>query len=181
MSVATDQRVPTGTWIVDPVHSSAVFAVRHMGIGTFTGRFSKVEAALRDGVLEGRVAVDSVVVPDENLTAHLLSPDFFDTERHPELVFTSDVVRIEGDKLVVEGELTIKGHTERLVAVGTLSGPAEAAADLGIPEKVGIDLAATIDRTAFGLNWNAPLPGGRRMLEDEVTLTVHLELARTEA
>lgn len=180
MSVATDQKLPTGTWTIDPVHSSASFSVRHMGIGTFTGRFGKVAAELRDGVLEGRVAVESVEVPDENLTAHLLAPDFFDAERHPEVVFSSTAVRFEDDKLVVEGDLTVKGHTEPVVAVGTLTGPVDAIPEMGVPEKLGIDLAATIDRTVFGLTWNAPLPGGRRMLEDDVTLTVNLQLARAE-
>ena len=182
MSAVTEQQqIPTGTWVIDPVHSSAAFAVRHMGIGTFNGRFRTVEARLADGRLDGSVKVDSVDVPDENLTAHLLSPDFFDAERHPEITFASRELRLEGDKLVLEGDLTIKGHSEPVVAVGTLSGPTEPVAEMGLPAKVGIDLAATVDRNVFGLDWNAPLPGGRRMLEDEVTLTVHLELARAEA
>lgn len=181
MSISTEQQIPAGTWVIDPVHSSASFAVRHMGIGTFTGRFGDVRAQLSDGRLDGSVRVESVDVPDENLTAHLLAPDFFDAERHPEITFVSSSLRVDEDRLVLEGDLTIKGHTERVVAVGSLHGPTEAVAEMGLPEKVGIDLATTVDRTLFGLDWNAPLPGGRRMLEDDVTLTVQLQLARTEA
>lgn len=180
MSITTEQQIPTGTWVVDPIHSSAAFAVRHMGIGTFSGRFRTIDARLTDGRLDGKVTVESIDVPDENLTAHLLSPDFFDAERNPEITFTSSTLRLEGDKLILEGDLAIKGHSEPVVAVGAISGPTEAVAEMGLPEKLGIDLATTVDRTVFGLDWNAPLPGGRRMLEDDVTLTVHLELARQE-
>jgi polyisoprenoid-binding protein YceI len=177
MSIAEQQQIPTGTWTVDKVHSSATFAVRHMGIGTFAGRFSNIDAKVEDGVLKGTVQVTSVDVPDENLTAHLLSPDFFDAERYPEITFATTGTRTEGDKLIVEGDFTIKGVTEPVVAVGSLAGPI----DSGQGAKIGIDLAAIVDRTKFGLNWNAPLPGGQRMLEDDVTLTVHLELGQQDA
>jgi polyisoprenoid-binding protein YceI len=177
MSITEQQQIPAGTWAVDTVHSSAAFAVRHMGIGTFAGRFKILDATIEDGVLKGTVPVASVDVPDENLTAHLLSPDFFDAERYPEITFVTSATRTEGDKLIVEGDFTIKGTTEPVVAVGSLAGPI----DSGQGAKIGIDLATTVDRTKFGLNWNAPLPGGQRMLEDDVTLTVHLELVQKDA
>jgi polyisoprenoid-binding protein YceI len=169
-----EQQIPTGTWSVDPIHSTALFSVRHMGIGTFRGSFSAVVGGLSDGKLNGEVAVDTIEVHDDNLKAHLLSPDFFDAERYPTVTFASTDIRTDGERLIVEGDLTIKGTTQRVSARGTIAGPIE----FGDTEKIGIDLETTVDRTTFGLNWNAPLPGGKRMLEDEVTLSVHLELAK---
>ena len=179
-AVNTTTQLPVGTWTLDPTHSSAGFAVRHMGVGTFRGRFEQFDAKLtvaEDGTADflGTVLADSIVVKDENLRAHLLSPDFFDTERYPELSFSSRSLRHDADELVLDGELTIKDQTHAVEARGTLTGPAET---LGGVVKIGVELEAVIDRTEFGLNWNAPLPGGGIALGNEVTLTVQLELAR---
>ena len=128
-----------------------------------------------DGKLVGTVDVGSIVVKDENLAAHLQSPEFFDAERHPELRFEStDIRRGEGDEVVVDGELTIKGITKAVEARGTLEGPAVTFGDVN---KVGLTLEAIIDRTEFGLNWNAPLPKGGFALANDVKLIVELELA----
>lgn len=174
---------PAGTWKLDPVHSSASFAVKHMVVATFRGRFEQLDATLTVGddgeaTLVGTVAADTIVVKDENLAAHLKSPEFFDTERHPEITYVSRALRREGDALVVDGELTLKGHTHPVQARGTITEPA---VTLGDVEKIGIGLEAVIDRTQFGLEWNAPLPKGGFALADDVTLTVELELARQEA
>ena len=171
---------PAGTWSLDPVHSSASFAVRHMAVATFRGRFEELDATLTvddagTTAFAGAVKADSIVVKDENLGAHLKSPDFFDTERHPEITFVSGAVRREGDELVVDGELTIKGNTHPVVARGTISDPH---ITLGDVEKIGVELEAVIDRTLFGLNWNAPLPKGGFALANDVKLVVELELAK---
>jgi len=111
MSIVDTQVLPTGTWQVDKVHSSSGFAVDYMA-GTFHGTFSDFDAAVTDGVLNGSAKVASVQVKDENLAAHLQSPDFFDAQAHPELTFTADAVDRDGDRLTIDGEITIKGHTE---------------------------------------------------------------------
>jgi polyisoprenoid-binding protein YceI len=172
MTTATEQL--QGTYVLDPVHSSASFAVKHMVVSTFRGRFDKFDATLVDGKLTGTVDVSSIVVKDENLAAHLQSPEFFDAERHPELRFESADIRRDGDQVVVDGELTIKGITKPVEARGTLEGPAVTFGDLN---KVGLSLEAIIDRTEFGLNWNAPLPKGGFALANDVKLIVELELA----
>ena len=166
-----------GTYVLDPIHSSASFAVKHMVVSTFRGRFEKFDATLTDGKLVGTVDVGSIVVKDENLAAHLQSPEFFDAERHPELRFESTDIRRtgEGDEVVVDGELTIKGITKAVEARGTLEGPAVTFGDVN---KVGLTLEAIIDRTEFGLNWNAPLPKGGFALADDVKLVVALEFAQ---
>lgn len=178
-STAVAQAVPAGTWTVDPVHSSVGFAVKHMVVATFRSRFERFDATLTtvDGEpsLRGSVRVDSVVAKDENLAAHLQSPDFFDAAAHPEITFASTAVRRDGDALTVEGTLSIKGRTHALAATGTIS---DAHVDIAGNEKVGITLEATIDRTAYGLDWNAPLLKGGFALANDVTLTVELELAK---
>src|SRR5438034_11331880 len=94
MSTATVQSIPTGTWKIDPVHSHVGFAVKHMVVATFRGRFDRYDGGLAtadDGrpVLTGTVDAGSIVVKDENLAAHLAAPDFFDTANYPEISFTS--------------------------------------------------------------------------------------------
>jgi polyisoprenoid-binding protein YceI len=179
-AITSTAPIPAGTtWNVDKVHSNVGFAVKHMVVSTFRGRFEGYDATLTaqaDGTLrlEGRVAADSIVVKDENLAAHLQAPDFFDTERHPDITFSSTLIRAEGNALIVDGELTIKGNTRPIEARGTITEPH---VTLGDVEKIGIELEAIVDRTEYGLNWNAPLPKGGFALANEVKLLVELELA----
>jgi polyisoprenoid-binding protein YceI len=177
-STQAKSNIPTGTWNSDPVHSHIGFAVRHV-VGTFRGNFGQFEATLSDASgeprLSGRVPVESVRIDEENLYAHLLSPEFFDKERSPEIGFESTRIADEDDRFAVEGALTIKGITKQVVARGEITGPAAGPADT---ERIGIDLEAKVDRHEFGLDWQMELPNGGAVLGDEVTLTVHLELVR---
>jgi polyisoprenoid-binding protein YceI len=174
-----DQTLPAGTWRVDAVHSSIGFAVKHMVVSTFRGRFEDYDVTLEtvDGAprLTGTVKTDSIKVKDDDLAAHLAAPDFFDSQRFPELTFVSTAIRREGDELIVDGDLTIKGITRNVEARGTTDGPA---VTLGDFEKLGIELETVVDRTAFGLEWNAPLPKGGFALANDVKLVVSLELTK---
>jgi polyisoprenoid-binding protein YceI len=125
--------------------------------------------------LAGTVDASSIVVKDENLKGHLGSPDFFDVERYPEIGFRSSSMRREGDTVIVDGELTIKGNTRAVEARGEIAGPA---VTLGDVNKVGLTLETIVDRTEFGLNWNAPLPKGGFAVANDVKLTVELELVQ---
>jgi polyisoprenoid-binding protein YceI len=174
MSTTETQAVPAGTWGADKVHSNVGFAVDYMA-GTFTGTFSDFEAALRDGVLTGSAKVDSIQVKDPNLEAHLQGPEFFDAERTPELSFESKAISRDGDELKIDGEITIKGHTEPVEIKGTLSDPMS---DPFGGERLGLKLEAKVDRTTFGLNWNNPLPSGDPALSNEVTIIADLQLAK---
>ena len=161
-----------GTWNYNPVHSAANFSVKYL-VAPFRGRFEDVDATFADGTLTGKVKAASIVVKDENLAAHLQSPEFFDAETHPEITFTSRDIAIDGDRVTVEGDLTIKGVTKPVTATGTVAGPAEHPAG---HTALGFELETTIDRTAFGLSWNAPLPkGGGFALSNDVKLVVELE------
>jgi polyisoprenoid-binding protein YceI len=174
MSTTELQTVPAGTWTADKVHSDVAFAVDYLA-GTFTGSFSDFDAELNDGVLRGSARVASVQVKDPNLEAHLQAPDFFDAERHPELTFQSGDIRREGDQLKIDGEITIKGHTEPAEIAGVISDPIN---DPYGGERFGLKLEAKIDRTKFGVNWNNPLPSGEPALSNEVTLIAELQLSK---
>ena len=182
--IKTSATIPAGTYRLDPVHSSASFAVKHMVVATFRGRFEDFDATLSvdeagSASLTGAVQVGSLEVKDENLKAHLGSPEFFDVERYPEIRFEASQVEIAEDgSLTVAGNLTIKDQTHPLEATGTITGPAVTFGDV---IKLGVTLETVIDRTRYGLNWNAPLPKGGVALADDVKLTVELELAREEA
>jgi len=115
--------LPTGTWQVDPVHSTVGFSVKHMVVANFRGGFDTFSVTLDEAGLRGTVDVASVGVSEPNLNGHLLSPDFFDAERNPQLSFESKAIRVDGDKLDIDGELTIKGTTEPVKITGTVSGP----------------------------------------------------------
>jgi polyisoprenoid-binding protein YceI len=166
--------VPPGAWTVDPVHSSASFSVTHMMVGTFRGEFADIDASLTDGKLVGKVKVPSLVIKQENLKGHLLSPDFFDAEKFPEIVFESSALTIDGDTLTAEGTLKIKDKTVPVVATGRIAGPV---VTLGDVEKIGIDLETAVETKAVGLSYNATLPKGGVVLGNTVTITVTLELA----
>jgi polyisoprenoid-binding protein YceI len=175
----TESTIPTGSWRSDRVHSRVAFSVKHMVVATYRAGFDDFDIRLSDETGEpkivGEATVESIESRDAEQRGHLLSPDFFDAERYPTIGFESTSIRRDGDQLSVEGDLTIKGITRRVTATGEISGPVVDTADT---EKVGIDLETKVDRTDFGLNWNAPLPKGGVAVDNEVTLTVQLELVK---
>jgi polyisoprenoid-binding protein YceI len=174
MSTTELQAVPAGTWGLDKVHSDIGFAVDYMA-GTFTGGFGDTDAELVDGILRGGARVASIQVKDPNLAGHLQAPDFFDAERYPELSFESKSIRRDGNQLVIDGEITIKGHTEPVEIAGTISDPIN---DPFGGERFGLRLEAKLDRTKFGIEWNNPLPNGEPALSNEVRLIAELQLSK---
>ncbi len=169
------QAAPAGIWKSDPVHSSVGFSVQHMGVSPFRGGFADFEATLAGDRLVGTARVESISTPDENLTGHLLSPEFFDAERHPELRFESTEIRRDGGEFVVSGGLTLKGQTRPVELRGSVTEPVE---DPYGRRRLGLDLETTIDRTDFGIDWNAELPSGGQVLANDVQLTARLELVQ---
>jgi polyisoprenoid-binding protein YceI len=171
--------VPEGTWSIDPSWSSLEFEVRKLGLVTvkgrvpgFTGRALGGEHAL----LEGSVDATSITTFDVDRDAHLQSPEFFDTQRFRELRFVSTCVESEDAGIVVKGDLTIKGITRPIELHGVLLGPAN---DPWGNERIGLELEGTVDRTEWGLEWNAPLPGGGFLLPTDVVLKAYFAATRT--
>jgi len=175
----TRKSLPTGTWNVDAVHSQIGFAVEYV-VGTFRGSFSPVDVKLgvdEDGAatLTGSAPVTGIKVQDENLSAHLQAPDFFDAERTPDISFSSTAIRRSGDEIAIVGDLTIRGVTHPIEAQGTITDPAD---DPYGGVRFGLKLETTVDRTQFGLNWNNPLPNGQPSLANDVKLTAELYLVK---
>jgi polyisoprenoid-binding protein YceI len=115
--------------------------------------------------------VDSVDVKDENLAAHLQSPDFFDAERHPELIFSATDVALSNETIAAAGSLTIKGVTRPVDVTGRLT---DTLVDGYGNERIGLELTTTVNRHDFGVSWNMPLPTGEPSVGDNVTIVAEL-------
>ena len=180
MSTISEPRtaLPTGTWQVDPVHSTVAFYVKHMVVANFRGGFDTFSVTLDETGINGTVDVASVSVSEPNLNGHLLSPDFFDAERNPQLAFRSTAIDVADGALDIDGELTIKGVTKPVRIKGSLNGPVTHPFDGS--SRIGLELETVIDRTAYGLDWNAPLPTGGFAVGNDVRLVAELELVLAE-
>jgi polyisoprenoid-binding protein YceI len=169
--MSTTEVQAAGTFVADPVHSHIGFEVPY-AVATFSGEVTDFTASLVDGKLEGSARIESITLKDENLQAHVLSPEFFDAERHPVLTFSGELVR-DGDKATVDGEITLKGITQPATLEGTIVGPT---VDHFGATRVGLKLETVVDRTAFDMKWNMPLPNGEPALGNNVTLKADLTL-----
>jgi len=172
----TEQQQATGTFAADPVHSHVGFEVPY-AVATFSGEVTDFTATLVDGHLEGSAKIESIKLKDENLQAHVLSPEFFDAERHPVLTFSGDLAR-DGDRATIDGEITMKGITRPATLEGTIVGPT---VDHFGATRIGLKLDTVVDRTDFDMKWNMPLPNGEPALGNEVTLKADLTLVAQEA
>jgi polyisoprenoid-binding protein YceI len=177
-----NQKVPTGTWVADPIHSSVAFSVTHNNVATYRSKFGSYEVTLTGGEepkLVGTVDVESIDIDEPQLKGHLMSPEFFDTERNPKLKFTSTRLDVADDGSVrLAGELEIKGNVREVEATGRFG---EIGGDLGGKPRVALSVSTAVDRREFGMDFNADLPSGGTVLEWEVALNVDLELVAQEA
>lgn len=171
--------IPTGTWAIDPAWSSLEFEVRKIGIVPIKGRVPGFSGTVQGGErpsITGVAEVASITTFDETRDAHLQSPDFFDAQRHPELRFESTAVELDGDRLVVTGNLTIKGTTKEVELTGSFLGAGE---DAYGNQRIAFELEGVVNRTDYDLRWNAPLPGGGFLLPDEALLKATVAATRT--
>jgi polyisoprenoid-binding protein YceI len=176
---STETFAPAGTWQADAVHSSVSFEVTYAGVNAFRGGFNDFAATLEGDSLTGSAKVASVDVKDEQLNGHLQTPDFFDAERFPEITFTATELKRDGNDVTGHGELTIKGVTKPIELTGSIT-PEPITDPMG-RVRVGLRLATSIDRTAYGVSWNAPnQTGGGNYLADDVKLIAELALVQQQ-
>jgi polyisoprenoid-binding protein YceI len=173
----------SGTYHVQPVVSSFAFAVRHSGVFWYRGSLSDVAGALRGGggalTLEGSARVASIsVVEPAAMRTHVLGPEFFDTEHHPEITFRSTEMRLAADgSAEVDGELTIRGITRPVTASGSYAPPRPS----NFGEIAGLELHTRFDRREFGFEWQMELPGGGDAVSWDVGVDIDLLLRREDA
>ncbi|HEV3035447.1 MAG TPA: YceI family protein [Solirubrobacteraceae bacterium] len=172
--------LPTGTWKIDPIHSSIEFQVKHLGIATVKGQFTDFEGTLEvtpDGLdATGSVNVASVDTREPQRDAHLRSPDFFDVENHPQITFKSTAVRpLDEDEFEVEGDFTIHGVTNPLKLVGVLEGTET---DPQGNERVGLSATAQINRSDYEMKFNMALGSGNVVVSDKVKILIDISAVK---
>jgi polyisoprenoid-binding protein YceI len=170
-----------GTWDVDPSHTTVGFSVRHLGLTKTRGRFGAftgvAELAERpeDSTVEVDVDLASIDTRDEKRDEHLRSADFFDVDQHPTMTFRSTGVRGGGTSWEVEGDLTIRGVTRRVVLHAEYDG---VAGDPWGGTRAAFTARTEIDREAFGLTWNMALETGGLLVGKKVSVELDVELVR---
>lgn len=168
----------TESWKIDPAHSAAQFAVRHMGISTVRGQFQKLSGTVSyDAKDVSKSAVDvtieagSVDTRVEMRDNDLRSANFFDVQKYPTITFKSKKVEAAGaGKLKVTGDLTIHGVTKEVVL--EVEGPTAAVKDPRGNLHMGASGTTKVNRKDFGVS------GASAMVGDEVSITLDVELVK---
>jgi polyisoprenoid-binding protein YceI len=177
---AREQLLSSGSWSVDPVHSTIEFRVKHMVIQTVKGWFRDFDGAIVAGTeptVSGSIRVASLDTLHDERDTHLRSPDFFDVERHPEISFEAHGMLFNGDDkgFALPGELTMKGITLPITLDGELHGSVRAPDGV---EAIALALRGQLDRSDYGLVWNRVLETGGVLVGDTVDLVLDVAALR---
>ncbi|NVK64103.1 MAG: YceI family protein [Flavobacteriales bacterium] len=169
-------------WNIDTTHTQIGFKVKHMMISNVNGSFGKFESTAKtngddfhNAEFEFSADIDSISTGVEDRDAHLKSDDFFNAEDYPQLKFKSTNTKIDGDDIVVEGEMTIRDVTKPLTLKGEVGG---VVTDPYGQVKAGISLNGKIKRSDYGLKWNAITEAGSIVVSDDVKLNTELQFVK---
>lgn len=181
LALASSAVAQAGAWKIDPNHSSAQFSVRHLGVSTVRGAFTKVSgSAFYDPADPSKASVDvsidasSVDTRVEMRDNDLRSPRFLDAQKYPTITFRSKQVKAAGSgKLQITGDLTIKGVTKEVVL--DVDGPTPAIKDPWGNQRIGASATTKINRNDFGVSG---LPG---IVGDDINITIDTELFQPQA
>jgi polyisoprenoid-binding protein YceI len=172
----------TGTWAVDPAHSTVEFSVKHLGIATVKGVFREFEGTLEIGDelaaarAAGTVKVASVDTNEPQRDEHLRSPDFFDAAAHPELTFASTAIRALDDEMFeIDGEITLHGVTRTITLTAEIQGFER---DPWGNERVGLEITGQLKRGDFGMTFNQVLGSGNMLVSDRVKLSLDISAVK---
>jgi polyisoprenoid-binding protein YceI len=175
----------TGTWEIDPIHSTVGFAAKHAMVATTRGHFDSFTGGATIDAAHPESSTAWVDIEAASLTTktaqrddHLRSADFFDVENYPTITFRSTSARVDGDNLVLAGDLTIRGVSKPVEVVWEFGGVAK---DPFGNVKAGFDGTATVNRKDWGLTWNAALETGGFLVGDKVKLVLEVEANKVEA
>lgn len=177
----------TSTWKLDPRHSAAQFSVKHMGISTVRGAFSKVDGTVQydeqdvtRSTVEVTIDVSTVDTREPARDKDLRSDNFFDVEHFPTMTFKSTKVeQIAAGKLKVTGDLTIRGTTKQVVL--DVDGPSAPIKDSWSNQRSAINATTKINRQDFGVKWNAALDNGGVVVADDVNINIDAEMTKQVA
>jgi polyisoprenoid-binding protein YceI len=182
MTTATATTPLTGTWAVDPTHSSVEFSVKHLGIATVKGVFREFEGTLVVGedlasaTAAGTVKVASVDTNEPQRDEHLRSPDFFDAATYPELTFASSAIRpVDDEVFEIDGEITLHGVTQPIRLTAEIQGFEQ---DPWGNERVGLEVTGQIKRGDFGMTFNQALGSGNMLVSDKVKLSLDISAVK---
>lgn len=183
MAVSTQApTIPAGTYVTDPAHTSFGFAVKHLGIATVRGRFRDFEGRLQigDDLASARVSATvqtaSVDTGEPQRDDHLRSADFFDAQSNPELRFSSTSVRaLDSERFEIAGELTMHGVTAPLTLEAELLGTE---VDPHGNDRVAFEITGRLNRSDWGMRFNAALGSGNMVVSDTVRLAIDVSAIR---
>lgn len=171
------------TYQIDPKHSGAQFQVRHMGIANVKGEFGLINgtvefdpASPEAARLDVSIDIGSLHTRDEARDGHIKGGDFLDAENHSAITYKSTKVAKAGDGYSVDGNLTIRGITNP-VTLNVSEVSKEVTDPWGMLRR-GATATAQISRKAFGMGFNAEVPGAGPMISDEVAVTLDIEFTR---
>jgi polyisoprenoid-binding protein YceI len=172
----------SGTWQIDPVHSTIGFQVKHLGIANVRGEFKDFEGEIvldgnGTGTVKGAVKVASVDTRNEQRDEHLRSADFFEAETYPEISFSStEITPVTGGEFSVTGDLTIHGVTRPI----TLKGEVEGYEESGMQgeQRLGLSATGKISRKDFDIKFDAALGSGNKVVSDDVKLLLDVSTVK---
>lgn len=177
--------VPAGVYNLDPAHSLIGFAVRHLEINLVSGRFKDFTGAINyndqditKSTVEFNAKIASIDTEVAARDKHLLSADFFESEKYPEMTFKSTKIEKRGkDKYVIQGDFTLKGVTKQIEFPFTFTG---AIKDPWGNTRFGIEAQTKINRRDYGINYGNALPAGGFDVANEVVIDLRLEAVKPE-
>jgi polyisoprenoid-binding protein YceI len=168
--------VPTGTWTVDPAHSTVEFQVKHMGIATVRGHFGtfagKLDISGEGATATGTVDVASVDTNEPQRDAHLRSPDFFDAESYPQITFESTAIEaLDDEEFRITGNLTMHGITKEITLHAEVQGTD---IDPWGNERVGLEVTGQLNRGDWDMKFNQALGSGNMLVSDKVKISLDI-------
>lgn len=170
----------TGTWDIDSAHSTVGFSARHAVVATTRGRFTAYSggatidaAAPESSSIWVDIEAASVDTGNAQRDGHLRSPDFFDVENHPTIAYRSIAVKVDGDRIITTGDLTVAGKTHPVDVEWEFGGVA--VEPMGGVTKTGFEGTATLNRKDWGLVWNVGLEAGGVLVSDRIKLVLEIE------
>jgi polyisoprenoid-binding protein YceI len=172
-----------GTWTIDTSHSEVAFSIRHMGLFKVRGSFAAFQGSITiaDDIAKSSATVEvdmaSVDTRDQNRDAHLRSPDFFEVEKFPKMVFEGNAVRIDGDEVVLVGDLTVKDIKRPFELTVESNG---VLADPMGNQRAGFVARGELRRSDFGITFNIPMGESGVVIGDKVDVQIEVQVVLAE-